>query len=477
MNDNDFDNGSDSEFEAEVRAEVRRSIAPPATPIHVRERVVQMAELQLEGAGRRRSFRPWLVRGVIARRLAVAAVGVALVAGTMVTLSWRGSGGAGAGPVPTSPTPRSTEVAARSGDPVGTPGATYQPDPREVTLQELATDGTAIVVVGGKAIRVSTDGGDTWSAARPLPADTIWGGRVSFVDAQHGWTVASVATASTNSLVMYRTTDGGQTWQSSEVGSRAVLPGSWAADFEFHFVDVHHGLLRAFQLNDPAIDPKPYSDCVQFTTDDGGSTWSAPTSVSCAQNHPTCVTDMFGYAQDEEAGGDLAVTQDGGRTWTTGKLPIDASEMGWGIELLVAEPGRLRAEVGFVPQTGPDPRQRHSVYESTDGGATWSKAYDHNPDEDIQVMAATTFDHWFARTNAHGGDASSLIASDDGGRTWYEVASSFVPSRGPMRWWDGRRGILQGFTCPNGGTSESCSNHSTVYVTNDGGRTWHQIPF
>jgi photosystem II stability/assembly factor-like uncharacterized protein len=473
MNDNEFD----PVLEAEVRAELRRTMAVPEAPMDLRERVERMAEEQTEADGRRRSFRPWIGRGVIIGRLAATAVVVVLVAATVVLLTGGGNKGTSPGAASTQPSPVNTDIAARSGDPAGTPGPTYQPDPREVRLQGPATDGTAVVVVGGKAIRVSTDGGDTWSAARPLPADTVMGGRVSFVDAKHGWSVASTATASTNSLVMYRTTDGGQTWQSSQVGSRTVKPGTWAADFDFHFVDVDHGYLRAFQANDPAIDPTPYSDCVQFTTDDGGVTWSAPASVSCGENEATWVTNTLGYASGQGTTPmEFTVTQDGGRTWTTGELPIDASEMGSGVELLVAEPGRLRVDVGFAPKTGPDPRQRHAAYDSTDGGATWSKAYDHDAGEDIQVLAASTFDHWFARTNAHG-DSSSLIASDDGGRTWHEVASSFVPSMGPMRWWDSRRGIVQGFTCPNGGTSGSCSNHSTVYITSDGGYTWHQVPF
>ena len=475
MNDNDFDR----EFEAKVRAELRRSIVPPSAPEYLRTKVERMAEQQLEGAGRRRSFRPWLGRGLTAGRLAVTAVGVVLVAVTMVTLSWSGSGGAGAGSVPTNPSSNPTGVAARSGDPAGTPGPTFAPDPRDVRLQDATADGSAVAVVGGNAIRVSTDGGATWSAARPLPAGTFLGGKGSFVDGQHGWSVAVANGSTTDSLVMYRTSDGGQTWQSSPVGSLAVKLGSWTSDWEFHFADADHGLLRTFGVNDPAIDPTPYSNCAQFTTNDGGVTWSAPASVSCAENEATWVTNTLGYAsgQVSETVNDVTVTQDGGRTWKTGKLPMDASEMGWGIELLVAEPGRLRAEIGFAPKTGADPRQRHSVYDSTDGGATWAKAYDHNAGEDIQVLGASSFDHWFAKTNAHESDKSALIASDDGGRTWHQVASTFVPSIEPIRWWDSLRGAIQGFTCPDGGTSASCSNHATVYITSDGGQTWQQVPF
>ncbi len=471
MNDNDFDR----EFEDEVRAEIQGSITPPATPMHLRERVERMAEQQLEGAGRR-SFRPRLGFGAAAGRLAVVAIGVVLVAGTMVTLSWRGGGGTGSLPSDASTNP--TGVAARSGDPAGTPGPTPRVDPRDVRLLDATADGSAVVLVGGNKIRVSTDGGDTWSAARPLPAATFMGGGADFVDAQHGWTAAVVKGSTTDSLVMYRTSDGGQTWQPSPVGLLSVGPGAWAANWEFHFADVDHGFVRTSSVVDPAKDPTPYPDCTQFATNDGGVTWSAPASVSCNETNATWVTDTLGWVTDTLGYAacqssclapttDFAVTQDGGRTWTTGKLPIDASEMGWGIELLVAEPGRLRAEVGFVPKSGPDPRQRHIVYDSTDGGATWTKAYDHNADEDIKVLAAWGFDHWFAQTSAHSGDAGTLIATDDGGRNWHEVASRFVTSPGPMRWWDSRRGVVQSYS----------TDISSVFITSDGGRTWRQVTF
>ena len=133
MNDNDFDR----EFEDEVRAEIQGSITPPATPMHLRERVERMAEQQLEGAGRR-SFRPRLGFGAAAGRLAVVAIGVVLVAGTMVTLSWRGGGGTGSLPSDASTNP--TGVAARSGDPAGTPGPTPRVDPRDVRLLDATAD-------------------------------------------------------------------------------------------------------------------------------------------------------------------------------------------------------------------------------------------------------------------------------------------------------------------------------------------------
>jgi len=63
-----------------------------------------------------------------------------------------------------------------------------------------------------------------------------------------------------------------------------------------------------------------------------------------------------------------------------------------------------------------------------------------------------------------------------------------------MRWWDSQRGVLDVYEpapCQTNGsaaarsgdpqaqqtTPDNCSGHTTVFITNDGGRTWHQVPF
>jgi photosystem II stability/assembly factor-like uncharacterized protein len=47
-----------------------------------------------------------------------------------------------------------------------------------------------------------------------------------------------------------------------------------------------------------------------------------------------------------------------------------------------------------------------------------------------------------------------------------------------MEWWDARHGVLQGMQLICNADGSLCGgDHQTVYLTNDGGRTWHQVPF
>ncbi len=65
----------------------------------------------------------------------------------------------------------------------------------------------------------------------------------------------------------------------------------------------------------------------------------------------------------------------------------------------------------------------------------------------------------------------------NGGRGWTAAGSLDVLPE-TMAWADRSQGVLQGqpIVCPAG---QGCSNDpfATVFFTNDGGRTWHQVPF
>jgi hypothetical protein len=495
------DNGSDFErnLEADVRAELRRTIVPPATPTYLRERVELMAEHQIEGAGRRRSLRPslrsWFLGGAFVARLGVTAVVLAVLAGTAFTLSRNGGPGSGSAPA---------IGPARGDDPAATSGPTFPPNPvspggKTVTLLDTTPDGGVFVRVEGEGMRVSTDSGVTWSENRPLPVDGY--PLVDFVDAAHGWVSTVTHDSAAAHVDVSRTSDGGRTWQTVRIADLTAGSGPLPADAWAHFRDLHHGQVYTRRLS--GVEWKS-TDCRMYTTDDGGSTWSGPVDAPCvvpswnAQwvNASVGLTDL----PDSKS---VAITRDGGRTWTAGTIPVDPSEVGWQIELLESEPGLLRVEVAFTPRNGADFTDRHAVYDSSDSGATWSKAYDAAAG-DTQVVSTFGRGHWLALTNAHTQTDSQLVRTDDGGRSWYLVASVLPSWGGTMHWWDARRGVTQSpDPCPGAGgpaaqspgaeysgasspgaasprpesTGAPCSSHSTVFVTNDGGRTWHQVPF
>jgi len=146
-------------------------------------------------------------------------------------------------------------------------------------------------------LRTTKDGGSTWSDLRPMPS----GGRkldAYFVDIDHGWRAYDI---SAGTLKLARTTDGGKTWQEASVEFPAgnQLPTSVYIQGSVHFRDRSNGVLLLTYAEglvggaDPPTWP-PYF-CGEFTTSDGGATWSAPSAGRCLLR-PTFVSDLVGYA-------------------------------------------------------------------------------------------------------------------------------------------------------------------------------------
>jgi photosystem II stability/assembly factor-like uncharacterized protein len=110
----------------------------------------------------------------------------------------------------------------------------------------------------------SSDGGVTWTdLSSGLTGLTHSVTRVTFVDDQNGWAVAS---ADDFTSLVLRTTDGGITWSPQTIPSGASI-------FRIAFVDVSHGVATgSLPGNVPLI----------LSTADGGGTWTAaslPTGV------------------------------------------------------------------------------------------------------------------------------------------------------------------------------------------------------
>jgi hypothetical protein len=481
MSDSDFDR----ELEEKVRAELRGSIVPPATPFYVRDRVERLATRALaEPPIGRFSVAPWRGRVSTVAGLA-AALAIAAVVG--VGLAWRSS----------SPSNNLAHPLVAPTLP-GTPGPTFQAAPggaasRGVTLFATAGGLTGVISVDGLGYQITHDGGVTWSAIVG-PAATPTDSDFDFVDATHGFVSSvNVGTAS-SSVSVYRTADGARTWQAAAVTSLPNQDG-WFVDAMSHFADASHGVvLVAYGSSPTASTPAQSRGCLLFVTDDGGSDWKAAGDGPCigAFIWPTWSTPQAGYMASTESPSSVVVTSDGGRTWRTAALPGVGD--GWRAvpQFLLADgPAQLRLVASMTPTTNGQYTPRPAeVYASSDGGATWTEQYTVGtaPDATTNISGFSGLhvyglsrlgpDYWIGLQQASDATSDMLVRTLDAGRTWSLIPSTGFTTADAMGWWDARHGILEGMQWTCNASGDSCgADHPSVFLTNDGGRTWHQVPF
>jgi photosystem II stability/assembly factor-like uncharacterized protein len=156
----------------------------------------------------------------------------------------------------------------------------------------------------------SNDGGDTWNR---LSESGMRGGRMQFVDSQHGWIVGASHIGSSDTVA--RTTDGGITWHfapvpavpNSELSQPrppvGLSPGGLRS---LWFVDQRTGYVSGYTMYD-------WTYAVYKTTD-GGLTWTLLKIPKGSQTKELQFVDAStGYALDEL--GPLYKTSDGGVNW------------------------------------------------------------------------------------------------------------------------------------------------------------------
>jgi photosystem II stability/assembly factor-like uncharacterized protein len=170
------------------------------------------------------------------------------------------------------------------------------------------------------ALYVTTDGARTWRRIGPMP----FNGPIDFANSDDGWGVAAnhvepEALEASLTGALYRTTDGGRTWQPAPICPVGSTRGTTVACETPHFFGDREGVVPAVVVNHTT----GRDFLVVDSTADGGRTWSRhplPSDTQLrsyvAQAQPVPFSAPNASDMYTLIAGRLYATTDGGRNWS-----------------------------------------------------------------------------------------------------------------------------------------------------------------
>lgn len=330
----------------------------------------------------------------------------------------------------------------------------------EQFVQASATTWWA-TVVGNLSDQVfvvrTTDAGQHWQDVTPstgeLHADA---GMASYVlSADTAWLAAD---AEPTSPLLFRTSDGGQSWQ-----QMGTVPDGCT----LQFVDPQHGWcwMIGGAAGSMSVDI--------YRTVDGGATWrlisqTTGDSTATAGALPfecgkslTFTSPNVGWASSFCNGGQpyLETSADGGARWhPVTPVPLPVVEGGAGLGMPVAD----GADVAVANRGGLGPGAS-GISTSSDGGRSWRNhllpAPPTNQYWNVDLIDPT---HWRAT------DGAVIMATDDAGIHWLR----WTPA---VRMHDQFGTLTLDFISPDVGSALEPAANGPLWTTIDGGRTWASV--
>lgn len=330
---------------------------------------------------------------------------------------------------------------------------------RGMGITEVASASiTQIWVVQNGAILSSTDGGEHWQVLdSDPPLDRIL--RLDFSDPLHGW---ATRYGSRNEQVLYRTADGGQSWEQIAAPNPC---GTRRGDQQYSFVSPLVGWMLCSFDGAGGSTPK-----IVFKTEDGAQTWTLLTETTREHQSEYGLEMASGslafFFLDEHVGwfsGQRSAlkTTDGGVTWHPVALPAAPPDVAFRWVRFVSE------QHGYLVVTGLYP----TLLETTDGGEHWTPIYN------AVVWPSGVIRFTGRNTGIAAGtpvDGGAVLRSSDGGESWQQIGRLGQPTVKILQFSfaDANNGWAYSY---DGGIQRQ-SPTCRLDRTTDSGATWRQLP-
>jgi|GEM_PF-756213 len=347
--------------------------------------------------------------------------------------------------------------------------------------------------LGEKSLLRTVDGGRRWSDVIPPGGrDAGRGMEAEFLDANTAW--VAVLNDSRPQLTVFHTTDGGRSWQGTEVTRNTTgVPYGVFLDF----IDPQHGWLMLEPEHGMSSRPGEL-----YATSDGGEHWSlVSSSVNQGNKGYLPFSGPIGFC-DASTGWIIGrqgaaftpeyllyITRDGGRSWQPQELPLPQGCEEAGTLDIIASPVFFPPNyeegvllVVFVPKTYKTVDYATVPYITRDGGKTWQSA---NPLRQgvMDFISANDGWIWISEPRETGSTApvkGMLYRTGDGDQNWTTIR----PDQTLQEFLEKGQDIQQlefvtdkiGWALLKGPQKKAPThpNHrpTTLLKTSDGGRTW-----
>jgi photosystem II stability/assembly factor-like uncharacterized protein len=353
-----------------------------------------------------------------------------------------------------------------------TPPGAFRP------LRSLSVIADTVFAAGDTVVIVSTNGGTNWTRRNTYLTTPRLLNDVAMVNTNEGWAAGDAG-------VIYRTTDGCNTWQHQLAGTtQAAFNGD---SNSVYFLNQNLGWAVG-----PTTTP---GGSVFLSTTDGGVNWArqtAPAGFAVILNSVSFVDANTGWAVGVT--GRCAKTTDGGVTWNNVAITGAGGLTLYSVQFRDTSNGYI---VGGTASAG-------YVMKTTDGGITWT-----NPPLQIAALPLFAVKHIDDVRAVTVGNSGTIFATTDSGATWegrtappgalrplrsLSVVGNtvfaagdtvvIVSTNGGTNWIRKTTGLttprlLNDISMVNVYTGWAVGDVGTIQKTNDGGSTWtsQQTPY
>jgi hypothetical protein len=307
-------------------------------------------------------------------------------------------------------------------------------------------------VLSADALLLTRDGGKTFQkTAVDVPAGSARA--ASFTDATHGWVAALDGTG----IAVARTADGGKSWTTSTIPTKARI-----ADLSVAFGDAERGALVAREQTGGA-----FSMADLYATTDGGVSWRAGIAPVAGR----VAVDTAGriWLAGGALGNELYSSANRGGSWAKARFSLSGGEA----PQAVAPPAN-----GVVPvSVSKGDRSRVGLLTSTDNGASWRETGAVRTATDSAVAPAVSVarDSSVAVADPAGGRLGRVPAANGSTAAATPKSAQGLPAGVSRIGMVGSAGWALASSGSCAGQKQDCVITHRLVATTDNGATWHEL--